>query len=42
MGGCNVLDLDFGPLHSTSAVMFIDREKSETKIVQPVIMCLSR
>ena len=33
IGGCRVLDLDSGPLHSTSR---------DTEIVQPVIMPFSR
>ncbi len=44
MGGCRVPDLDMGPLHSTSAdltIMFMARTKSDTEIVQPVMMPFS-
>lgn len=45
MGGCPVPDLDIGPLYSTSAdltIMFMASAKSDTEIVQPVIMHSSR
>ncbi len=41
MVGCQVPDLDMGPLHSTSAdlkITFMARAKSGTEIVQPVMM----